>query len=217
MRCVMVERHKGRKVSKGRPAWPAHNRMASRGYPRSNRGAGMIPRESLPPISSILSRLDIPIGRRGRTLCPIHRSDNNQAFSYDDGKGQWFCFRCGIGGDAVELVKKALDLNFKDALQWLGISGKSSPRNSQMMLVMLTAQQRYRQQLDRQRKLRDEYRIRCLIEKQGFDRLRRYPYSAIGWELLAVAYSGPGLDAIQYELDQLLEEIPREAYRRRAA
>jgi hypothetical protein len=35
--------------------------------------------------------------------------------------------------------------------------------------------------------------------------------------LLSAAYSRPGLDAIEYELDELLKEIPREAYPRKRA
>jgi len=64
----------------------------------------MIPRSQLPAISRILSQLGIKPGRRGRTACPIHRGDNQQAFSYDDDKGYWHCFRCNKGGDAVRLV-----------------------------------------------------------------------------------------------------------------
>jgi hypothetical protein len=178
----------------------------------------MISRTELPSISSVLSRLDIPPGRHGRTRCPVHQGDNQQVFSYDDDRGQWFCFRCGIGGDAIELVKKALDLDFRGALKWLGIDqGKPSVSNPQMALVTFSVQGRFAQQLDYERRLRDEFRTRSLIESQGIQRLRSDPDSSIGWKLLEVAYSGPGLDAIENELDELLELIPREAYPRRVA
>jgi len=174
----------------------------------------MIPPSDLPIISNILFRLDIPLGRRGRTRCPIHRGDNHQAFSYDDKKGQWYCFRCGIGGDAIELVKKALDLDFKRALQWLGIEPSANLGTIVPSRKSSASNPKIAQQLKLQRILRDEFRTRNLIEKYGLKHLRLDPNSSIGWELLATAYSRPGLEAIQYQLDQLLEEIPREAYPR---
>jgi hypothetical protein len=175
----------------------------------------MIPRHELPTISYVLSRIDIPPGRRGRTRCPIHGGDNSEAFSYEDVNGLWYCFRCGIGGDAISLVQKVLDLDFKGALNWLGISGKPPISNPNMALVTYSPRQRYAPWIERQRSLRDEYYTRLRIEAQAVKRLRRDPDSQAGWELLAVAYSRPGLDAIEAELDYLLAYIPREAYPRR--
>jgi hypothetical protein len=174
----------------------------------------MIPREESTRISEILSRLGIQLGQNRRNHCPIHRGDNAQAFSYDDEKGVWFCFRCGFGGDAIELVKKALDLDFKTALQWLGIeAGKPITTNR----IKPENFSRFAYLLERQRELSNEFRIRKIIEGQALTRFRSDPNSEIGWQLLEVAYCRPGLDALEYELDELFELIPREAYKRRAA
>ena len=177
---------------------------------------GMIPPSDLPAISTILSRLDISPGQRGRTKCPIHRGDNLQAFSFDDKRGQWYCFRCGFGGDAVELVKRSLGANFKTALRWLGLELGKPPAPDPVVIRKRKEQlQHWAELLQLQRELRDEYRLRNLIAFHAGQRLRVDPDSWLAWELLDVAYSGRPLGAIEHELDELLASIPREAYRGR--
>jgi DNA primase len=180
----------------------------------------MIDRTTLPAISDVLPRLRVPPGRRGRTRCPIHLGDNAQAFSYDDAKGQWYCFRCGFGGDAVELVKRSLDMDFKEALRWLDITPgrpsipdpeslrRNKVRNGLRQWAHATA-----------RELRFEHYIRIRVIEAAKRRLKRDEEDEWAWNWLAWAYTG--LEAIAYKLDMLeggeMEQI--EAYRhiRRAA
>jgi DNA primase len=63
--------------------------------------------------------------RRGRLLahCPFH-SDKKPSFHvYQDSTGKWrfYCFGCGIHGDALDLVQRLHGLDFKGALNHLGI------------------------------------------------------------------------------------------------
>lgn len=55
-------------------------------------------------MESVLGRAGWPLGRYGRTTCPIHQGDNAQAFRY--WQFSWICYAgCGRG-TAVELAKK---------------------------------------------------------------------------------------------------------------
>lgn len=170
---------------------------------------------NIPPISTILQQLSFPAGRHGRTRCPIHQGENTQAFSYSDNKGQWYCFRCGFGGDAIELVKRCLDVDFKGALRWFGIEPGKPPEPDPARLQQQQEQlQQWTCLLRHQRELREEFRIRSLIAFCGGERLRQNPDNEMGWALLHEAYRGRSLAAIEYELDELLRTIPREAYPR---
>jgi hypothetical protein len=176
----------------------------------------VIPRAELPSISLILSHLDIPPGRRGRTRCPIHKGDNAQVFSYDDSKGRWFCFRCGIGGDAIALVENALDLDFKGALCWIGLTPGQPPKlhpeaeRRKLAKAGLTA---WAKKMGRE--LRDEFYLRSMIEFHGTRRLRSNPDDFIGWWLLSIAYNGVPLCELERRLDLLIgkEEQQLEIFR----
>lgn len=174
----------------------------------------MIPREALPSISEILSRLDIPLGKRGRTLCPIHRGDNTQAFSYDDDKGQWYCFRCGIGGDAVELVKRSLDTDFLRALRWLGIERGAIPKPDPAIMRRWQARQGLKVWAEKiGKELRFEFYVREKVITRALKRLRQNPDDAYGWSWLGWALTGHS--ALEYKLDMIdigTEEQRLEAY-----
>jgi len=67
---------------------------------------------------------------RGRVAsCPLHQ-DKTPSLSFDEGKGVWYCFVCGVGGDLIALVMKVENLSFKESLSWfnekfsLGLTNK---------------------------------------------------------------------------------------------
>jgi DNA primase len=174
----------------------------------------MINRSALPSISEILVRLDIPPGRRGRTRCPIHQGDNTQAFSYDDDKGQWFCFRCGIGGDAIALIEKALDTDFKGALRWLGIEPGKPPVPDPEVIRRRMAREGLNAWAKKiGRELRFEFYIREKIITRARQRLQRDPDDAYGWNWLGWALTGHA--ALEYALDMIggKDEQRLEAYK----
>ncbi len=172
----------------------------------------MLDRSRVPSISSILPRLDVSAGRRGRTQCPIHRGDNHQAFSYNDSKGVWKCFRCGLGGDAIRLVELCLSTDFRGALRWLGLEDGQPPIPDPVKARERVDREREIQQMiERQRYLRKEFRERNKIASYANT---LGPDDPIVWDLLRAAYcDGPPLDLIEMELDELLEKIPSDAYR----
>ena len=53
-------------------------------------------------IENVLERARWPIGKQGRTSCPLHLGKNPTAFSYRG--GLWHCFHCGKSGNAHQLA-----------------------------------------------------------------------------------------------------------------
>jgi DNA primase len=64
---------------------------------------------ALVPLADVLGLLGfVPHRRRGAQLrgpCPLHgsRSATSRSFAAHLGKGAWHCFRCGAGGNALDL------------------------------------------------------------------------------------------------------------------
>jgi DNA primase len=162
----------------------------------------MMDRAETPSISSILSRLDVPPGRHGRTICPIHHGQNRFAFSYDDDRGVWYCFRCGIGGDAVDLIKQVTGTDFKGALRWLGIEPGKPPAPDPERI----RQRRIREGLLKWaktlgRQMRNEFYTRELVITEARRRLERDPDDEWAWTWLAWALTGK--DALENKLDMI--------------
>ncbi len=162
----------------------------------------MIDRSTLPKISNTLQRLDVPVGRHGRTVCPIHRGDNRQAFSYDDAKGQWFCFRCNIGGDVVRLVEKALQTDFKGALKWLGIEPGQAPAPDPAEVRRRNAKAGLKAWADKTGKeLRFEFYVREKVITRAQERLQIDPDDAMAWNWLSWSLTGHA--ALEYQIEAL--------------
>ncbi len=43
--------------------------------------------------------------KRNRTRCIVHQGDNPQSFSINTEKQVWHCFKCGEGGDVIDLCR----------------------------------------------------------------------------------------------------------------
>jgi DNA primase catalytic core len=54
-------------------------------------------------------------------FCPFH-SEKHPSFSVNEGKGLFYCFGCGEGGDVITFVEKIQKVDFKGALHFLGIT-----------------------------------------------------------------------------------------------
>ena len=74
------------------------------------------------PIAQVAERLGLGVPtRRGKSVmvrCPLH-DDHHPSMSIDTGKGLWFCFPCGEGGDGIKLYMRARRLNFAEAVREL--------------------------------------------------------------------------------------------------
>lgn len=51
--------------------------------------------------------------------CPLHEGDNTPSFCCYEGEYGWYCYGCGEGGDAIELIKKLYNLDFKEAVKFI--------------------------------------------------------------------------------------------------
>lgn len=51
-------------------------------------------------------------------LCPFHQ-ENTPSFSVSPDKGLYYCFGCGAGGDAIELVSQLKGFSFTEAIGYL--------------------------------------------------------------------------------------------------
>ncbi len=51
-------------------------------------------------------------------LCPFH-SERTPSFTVYPSNGSFYCFGCGAGGNAITFVKKAENLDFEDAVEFL--------------------------------------------------------------------------------------------------
>ncbi len=57
-------------------------------------------------------------GSTYKGLCTFH-SDKTPSMSVDQGKGLFFCFGCGEGGNIYHFIQKMENLEFPDAVEWL--------------------------------------------------------------------------------------------------
>jgi len=51
-------------------------------------------------------------------LCPFH-SEKSPSFTVFNGEGNFYCFGCGAGGDVITFVRKAENLDYRGALEFL--------------------------------------------------------------------------------------------------
>lgn len=83
------------------------------------------------PIRDVTARLGLgePEGRWGepRVLCPFH-DDTNPSLRLREDAGLWYCDPCATGGDGIELVRRALGVDFAEAVLWL-VEGGAAPRS----------------------------------------------------------------------------------------
>lgn len=80
-------------------------------------------------ISEVVSKY-VELRRLGRELsglCPFH-AEKTPSFTVNEEKSVWYCFGCANGGDVIAFVEKIEEVNFKDALSYLGL--ESPPRRT---------------------------------------------------------------------------------------
>ncbi|MCX8517378.1 MAG: CHC2 zinc finger domain-containing protein, partial [Rhodoferax sp.] len=79
------------------------------------------------PMEEVVQRLGIVTERRGATtqaLCPFHQDTRPSLNLYpadSASTAHYHCFACGAHGNAIDLVKKVLGLEFLPAVQWLAL------------------------------------------------------------------------------------------------
>jgi len=70
------------------------------------------------PIVDVVARY-VPLRRTGRTFvgpCPFHHDTGRPNLVVFPSTATWYCFRCGVGGDAITFVEKRERVGFLDAV-----------------------------------------------------------------------------------------------------
>src|SRR5512133_2045623 len=69
-------------------------------------------------------------GKSHKGLCPFHR-EKTPSFTVDRGKGLFYCFGCGTGGDVFKFLTLTERLTFPEAVEFVaGRVGIQLPRKS---------------------------------------------------------------------------------------
>ncbi len=58
------------------------------------------------------------VGRRFQGLCPFH-AEKSPSFSVNAEEGLYYCFGCGVSGDAITFVREKEHLDFVGSVEWL--------------------------------------------------------------------------------------------------
>ena len=60
------------------------------------------------------------VGRRWTALCPFH-AEKSPSFSLNPALGVYYCFGCGVRGDAITFVRELNGLGFAEAVESLAV------------------------------------------------------------------------------------------------
>jgi len=73
-------------------------------------------------------------GRSFKAVCPFHQ-EKTPSLSIDPGKGVYYCFGCGVGGDVFTFVQETQGLDFTEAVDQLasaaGVTLRQDPKAQQ--------------------------------------------------------------------------------------
>ena len=76
-------------------------------------------------------------------LCPFH-SEKTPSFTVTPAKKMFYCFGCGAGGDVITFIKKAENLDYVGAVEFLAQKvGVTIPRDEKYKREALTRQRVY--------------------------------------------------------------------------
>ena len=72
------------------------------------------------PLRQVLRLVGWRVRSRGRADCDACQADHSQhgTVSFNDGKGVWHCFRCGRGGNVIDLIMCSHGCDFITALKY---------------------------------------------------------------------------------------------------
>ncbi len=88
-------------------------------------------------------------------LCPFH-SEKTPSFTVTPGKKMFYCFGCGAGGDVITFIKKAENLDYVGAVEFLAQKvGVSIPRDEKYQREAVTRQRIYDMNRDAAKFFRD--------------------------------------------------------------
>jgi DNA primase len=75
------------------------------------------------PITAVVAAYGISLRPAGQSLigrCPFHPDGGRPNFHVYPESQRWYCFRCAIGGDAIDFVRRQEGVGFADAWRHCG-------------------------------------------------------------------------------------------------
>lgn len=91
-------------------------------YKQGNYDGGSISKSDVERASKINCKKFVKIERESNGIawakCPFVKENTASFACYPDGKG-CYCYSCGFGGDAIELVRKLYNLSFVEAVKYI--------------------------------------------------------------------------------------------------
>jgi len=128
------------------------------------------------------------VGRRFQGLCPFH-AEKSPSFSVNAEEGLYYCFGCGVRGDAITFVREKEHLDFVGAVEWLanksGVTlhytdsggGEDRRRKAKLQEAIAEAVRWYHERLLTSE---DAKAARGYLRRRGFDgdMVRRFQ---VGW------------------------------------
>ena len=137
------------------------------------------------------------VGRRFQGLCPFH-AEKSPSFSVNAEEGLYYCFGCGVRGDAITFVREKEHLDFVGSVEWLagkaGITlnytdaggGEDRRRKTKLQEAIAEAVAWYH---DRLLTGGDAGAARSYLRQRGFDgaTVRKFQvgWAPDGWDTLA--------------------------------
>ncbi|MGB5757521.1 MAG: DNA primase, partial [Acidimicrobiales bacterium] len=137
------------------------------------------------------------VGRRFQGLCPFH-AEKSPSFSVNAEEGLYYCFGCGVRGDAITFVREKEHLDFVGSVEWLagkaGITlnytdaggGEDRRRKTKLQEAIAGAVAWYH---DRLLTGGDAGAARSYLRQRGFDgaTVRKFQvgWAPDGWDTLA--------------------------------
>jgi DNA primase len=74
------------------------------------------------PVAEVMARYGIELRAAGRSLvgrCPFHADGGRPNLHVYPENQRWFCYRCSVGGDAIDFIRRQEHLSFLEACERL--------------------------------------------------------------------------------------------------
>src|SRR5579884_3351777 len=74
------------------------------------------------PVAEVITRSGTELKPEGKALvgrCPFHQDGGRPNLYVYEESQRWWCYRCGIGGDVIDYMRRRENLSFADACQRL--------------------------------------------------------------------------------------------------
>jgi DNA primase len=177
------------------------------------------------PVDQVVSAR-VTLSRAGggslKGLCPFH-DEKSPSFNVNPGRGVWYCFGCGAGGDAIKFVMDTELLSFTEAVEWLANRAgvqltyeqagpapvRQSGQRQRLVAAHAAAAEFYAEQLGSP----DARAARQFLAERGFDQQAAVSYGCgfapDGWDGLTKHLRGRGFTEAELVTGGLSKESRR--------